>query len=472
MLTRERRARCCWMLVCAFCLCSETIAQSEIEILRRARELAWTKQFRAAETMYLDILSRSANSRDAAFGLAQVILWQGRYSEARRLFIDLAGRNPADVESAEGAATAAYWQGDYRTAAREFSVIATAHPERQLPRRSLAEIASASRGGIRGVAEGVDDDQPYRAWRSSVIFSSFSDPLTRWDITSGVYHVDSPNLAVRRTEPFFVGTNETVLPWQRLTITTSVGALRWPDGVVRPIGSFALSRRLGSHASVTIVADHRELLTASTSVATHAAVTHVAAQWSRYAEQSWMAGIDVGHNRYYDQNSGGYAQAYALWPLLRRGRTTIWAGASAATRDTRDIRFDLDAMSSTRSSAGDFLYSYRGGYRPYWTPRNFREGRAIVSMALTIGKQTELKAQAEAGVGRDEARAFGPARGIEPLPSRVFTIDFDRTFHPYRLSSGVALPLSAAYRLEFGLERNVTAFYAANAFRASLVRYR
>jgi hypothetical protein len=466
-----RWAQVCRVVVCVIGFCSAATARPQPDLLHQAQQLAGQKHFREAEKLYREVLNRSPNSREGMLGLARVILWEGRYREARRLFKQLVRRSPADVEAAEGAATAAYWQGDYRTAAHEFSAIAAEHPERRIPRQSLAEIESAARGDVRVLMEGVDDDQPYRAWRTSATVSSFSDPLTRWDVTGGAYRLENPTRSITRTEPFFLATNEIVFPWQRLTITTTAGVLRWPDARTRPIGGLTLAHKLSSNSSVSVTGEHRELLTNATSVMTHAAVTRFVAAWTRYASRSWLAGIEVGHNRYYDRNSGGYAQGYALWPVMKSNRTTVWLGASAAMRDTRETRFELDTVSSTRSPAGDFLYSYRGSYRAYWTPQNFREGRAIAMVAHTIGKG-ELKFQAERGVGRDEERAFAPSSGSEPLPSTIFAIDFERTFHPYRFSAGLSMPISTAFRLDCAIERNVTAFYAANVFRASLVRHR
>lgn len=442
-------------LICVFCFCAPA------DLIQEARQLAWQKQFAAAEKLYREALLQSPRSRDAVIGLAQVLLWEGRYREARRLFRTL----PDDINAAEGAATAAYWQGDYRTAEREFAAISVAHPERSVSVKSLAEIRGAGRGDVRLLVDGVRDDQPYRAWRSGVTMSSFSDPLTRWDVAAGGYHI-------ARVEPFVTISNETALPWHRLTVTTMAGVLRWPDGVTRPIGSLAFKRRLTSNAAVTISAEHRELLTNSTAVQTHPAVTRLALAWSRFAQRGWLAGAEAGHNRYFDENSGGYVQGYALWPVLKRQTTTLWIGASAAARNTSENRFELDAMSSTRLPDGTFAYHYRGSYRNYWTPVDYREARAIVTIAQTLRSNVELKAQAERGVARDEARAFGPSAGVSPVPSGVFAFDFRRTFHPYRISAGASLAISPAMKLQCDIERTVTSFYRANGFRAILVRSR
>jgi len=431
------------------------------QILEQARQLAWQKQFAAAEKLYRQVLRTDPASRDAKLGLGQVLLWEGRYREARQLFKTLPG-----AEAAEGAATAAYWQGDYRTAAREFAAI----PDRKFARQSLADIRAATEGDVRAAIEGVDDNQPYRAWRSSATASMFSDPLTRWDVTAGGYSVHNIDRGVTRNEPFVMVTNALVLPWQRLTITSTIGALEYPDATTRPTGGIKLDRKVSGNSTVTIAADHRELLTNATAIDTHPSVTTLSAAWTRYVSRGWLAGVEAGHNRYFDRNDGSYIQGYALWPVFKGDATTIRAGGSAAVRNTNETRFALDAVSSTLT--GDFFsYSYRGSYRGYWTPIDFREARAILSVAKTI-ENAELKAQIEGGVGHDEARAFGPFAGTSPLPSNIFSFDFHRTFHPYRVAAGVSLPIATAYRLQVDLERSVTVFYAANAIRASLVRHR
>ncbi|HYS53694.1 MAG TPA: tetratricopeptide repeat protein [Thermoanaerobaculia bacterium] len=466
------RAQGWWAVVPVLVFSSVAAAQVPSEILHRAQQLAWKKEFAGAERLYREALGQTPRSRDAKFGLAQVILWQGRYREARRLFEELLQRNANDVAAAEGAASAVYWQGDFRTAEREFTAITVKHPDRKYARQALAEIRSASRGDIRMLFDGVHDDQPYRAARISTTVSSFTDPLTRWDISGGAYRMNNPDRNLARTEPFVTLTNEVVLPWQKLTITSTGGVLRFPDGATRPIGGLSVAHRLTSDTSITAAVDHRELLTNASSIVTHPNATRFALAWTRYAAKSWLAGVEVAHQSYYDHNDGHYAQGYALWPIVKRDQTTLWIGASAAARDTRETRFGLDAISSSRTPAGDFAYSYRGSYRAYWTPRDLREVRAILSIARMIGANAELKAQAEQGVARDEARGFGPARGSAALPPHIFDFEFHRVFHPYRLSVAFSSPISAGFRLECGVERALTSFYAANAFRASLVRHR
>ncbi|HLJ73818.1 MAG TPA: tetratricopeptide repeat protein [Thermoanaerobaculia bacterium] len=299
-------------------------------LIEQAQQLAWQKHFAAAEKLYRRALQTDPDSHDARFGLAQVLLWEGRYREARQIFLSLRG-----PDAAEGAATAAYWQGDFRTAEREFAAL----PNRDIARRSLAEIRSASEGDVRINVEGIDDNQPYRAWRSSVTASTFSDPLTRWDVAAGGYGIHNINRGETRTEPFAIISNAYVLPWQRLTITSSLGALRFPDGSTKPVGGLTVSRKIAAN-TFAIAADHRELLTNASAIDTHASVTRIAAGWTRYKPHDWLAGFEAGRNRYFDGNSGNYAEGYFLWPVA----SNFFAGASAAIRNTRDATFVVDSV--------------------------------------------------------------------------------------------------------------------------------
>lgn len=467
-----RRSLIGWAMLVALSVANALAAQNprESASLREAEQLAWSKHFAEAERMYRRLLQESPHSRDVRIGLAHVLLWEGRYREARAMFLQLVSQRPGEVEAAEGAATAAYWQGDFRTAAHEFRAIAAAHPGRTTAVQSLREITLATAGNERFLFEAVDDDQPYRLWRSAVEESIFSDPLTRWDVRAGFYRADNPTLALTRNDPFVTLTNELVLPWQRLTITTTAGALRWPDGTTRPIGGVAVQFRTSPASSIRAAIDHHELLRTATAIRSHPAVTQLSVGWSRYAENAWVAGAEAGSLQYFDRNRGWYAQGYGLWPLLRRESLTVWGGASAALHDTRDSRFYVEAISSERSGS-EFLYSYRGAYTPYWTPQRLAEARAIVSAMKTVARNVTLKAQIEAGVARDRARAFGPSEGPSPFPPSVLAFDFNRTFHPTRLSIAASVKVAPAYTLELNAARETTVFYRANEFQASLVRH-
>ena len=428
---------------------ASSVFAEDREALDRAQKLAWSKHFAEAERIYRDVLQSTPDSREASLGLARVLLWEGRYRDARERFLTLGDR--------EGAATAAYWQGDFRTAAREFRMI-----DSTFARDSLNAIEQASRGSDRVALDYDDDNQPLHSLRAMVSSSFFSDPLTRWDVSAGNHSISAPRFDAHRQLPFAAVQNETTLPWQRLTITTFAGAQRHPDGSTRPTGGLTLRYRTSSASSLSGTIDHRELLTNDTALHTHPSITRLLVTWTRYADNSWFAGLTTGSLRYFDHNSGHYTEGYALVPLQRG----FFAGASGAIRDTADNRFYVDAISGTR--AGDaFQYGYRGSFTPYWTPKHLREVRAIVM--FTRGR---WKAQVERGIAHDDATAFGPLTGSSPLPANIFAFQYRRTSHPSRGMITYAMPIRAAYRFECTIERTTTAFYAANEIHASLVRRR
>jgi hypothetical protein len=426
----------------------------EQAVLKRAEALAHERRFAEAEAIYREVIRASPRSRPAAIGLARVLLWEGRYREARERFLALGDR--------EGAATAAYWQGDFRTAAREFGTLDTS-----FARESREAIAAAARGSDRLDIDWLSDDQPFRSLQTLARSSTFTDPLTRWDVTAGLLTLTAPELDRHSRLARVVIGNETVFPWQRVTLTTSAGAQRYPDGSTRPVGAIAARFRPTSKSSIAISVIRREVLTNATALRSHPFVSAASISWQRYAENSWMAGAESGLLRYFDHNRGQYAQGYALLPVVRH----VFAGASAAVRDTSDNRFYLEAVAGSRNSSGGFDYSYRGGYTPYWTPRSFREVRALVVIDGAF-RRAAWKVQLERGVSRDTATAFGPSSGTTSLPSPIFAFDFRRTARPSRAAVSVSWPAGTRYRIDATAERNTTAFYAANSIHASLVRQR
>ncbi len=439
-------------------------AEDAAAILERAQKLAWSKHFDEAAVLYADVLHAHPDSHDAILGLARVRLWQGRYGEARRLF----ARLPGDLDAAEGSATAAYWSGDYRTAEQEFRSIVAAHPGRETARKSLAEIQSASVRTQQISVGVIDDDQPYRATRSEARYSTFTDPLTRWDAIAGGYGLDS-NAAGRRGAPFALLQNETVVPSLRLTATTTLGGLHTPDGVTRAIGGLSARLRTGTNDTLAVSLQRREILTNATRL--YPFVSLLSLRWQHVSP--WLASVGVEHDRFSDRNSARAFDGYVLIPALKTKRWTTWAGVSTLWRDTKQSRFYVTQINATLDPSGQFFhYTYRGAYDPYWTPHDLREGRLIVAVERRIGAFASMKIQADAGETRDRAVTFWPESGRSSFPPEIGQSFFDRTYHPWRLRFSAMTPLAQGVTLDIGYEHSVTAFYRANTFHATVARRR
>jgi tetratricopeptide (TPR) repeat protein len=438
-------------------------AEDAAVLIDRARKLAWSKHFDEAARLYQEVLRDHPTSHQASLGLGWVRLWQGRYAESREILLGL----PGDVEAAEGAATAAYWSGDFRTAEREFRAIVAAHPERKNARTSLEEIRSASATSERIDAGVVDDDQPFRAARTQAQVSTFTDPLTRWDAILGAYGLRS-DAAGHRGVPFAIARNETVLPALRLTATTSLGALRTPDGRSHAIGGIAARVRVASQDAIAVSIRRQEILTNATRLYPFATV--IALRWQH--EAPWLASAGIERDRFSDRNSASAADAYLLVPIRKGTLWTIRVGASALFRDTRDSRFYVTQINATRDGSGQFFhYTYRGAYDPYWTPHDLLEGRLIAALERRIGRST-MKVQADAGAAHDRAITFWPEAGPDPFPRQIGQSLFDRTYQPWRIRLSAAAPLARGVTLDIALEHSVTAFYRANTVHATVARRR
>lgn len=424
--------------------------------LDRAEQLAWKKQFAEAEALYRTLLTRQP-SRRAQLGLARVVMWQGRYAEAISRFDELLRPNARDVDALEGRGTAAYWSGDFRSAARDFRRVIELEPKREFARTSLNEIAATMRSEQRIVIAGSRDDQPLDVNRGEVAATFYSDPLTRWTAAAGATHLETERRGSRTAEHVRI---EGDTRWRGLALNASAGVFD---------GDF-IGHALVGWKSLSLRVERREELASATGIRADAFSTTTTLRWSRERE-SLIAAAEASHRTYSDDNRGHALVAYAVAPVVRRGAWTVWAGGSAAARDTEESRFHATAISSTRDPQGFFRYDYRGEYDPYWTPDDLLEARAVFAIERAIGTGS-LKLHADAGVARDKGRSFGPDAGSGPFPPQVLTFTFDRDSNPYRFGLAANVPLIQSWRVEAGIDRSVTVDYRSTSFHAALVRRR
>lgn len=423
--------------------------------LARAQQLAWAKDFAAAEQLYRRILERDPDSREAQLGLARVVLWQARYAEAIERFSRIV---PQDADTTEGIAQAAYWSGDLRTADRMFRRVLAIDPARTASRDALRELDSLDPSSQRVTATFDDDDQPLRRTRVEAEAVHFTDPQTRWNVRAGRYAMDAGRIGESDGAFISLG-NETT--WRDVTLRAGLGLFTYPDGIRRPIGHLGLRR-----GEFEMMVEQREALASATALRTHASALTTTLRWRR--ERNWIAAAEASHRRWFDDNWTNSVVAYGVAPVLRRGAFTLWGGASAAARDSAESRFDVASVSSTREGT-QFRYTWRGEYEPYWTPRGLFEARAVSALEFRTANGG-VKLHADGGIAQDKGRGFGPDTGTTPLPASFFAFDFDRDYNPYRFGVTFDRAVAAGYRIEAAAERSVTIDYRSNSFYVSLVR--
>ncbi len=421
----------------------------------RAEQLAWDKKFAESEALYREVIAKTP-SRRANLGLARVILWRGRYPEAIERFNALLRTNAKDVDALEGRATAEYWSGDHRAAARDFRRVLQLDPKRETARTSLAEIAATMRPSQRIVVGGVRDDQPLDVNRGEIAATFFYDPLTRWTVAVGAMHLDAERRGTR-TADFVRLEGDT--QWRGMGFAGSLGLF---DGDF--IGH-ASARR----GSFTLRVERQAELASATAIRADVFSTTTTLRWSRERDRL-IAAAELSDRRYSDDNNGQALIAYAVAPVLKRGEWTLWAGASAAVRDTAETRFKPTAVSSSLEN-GFFRYSYRGEYDAYWTPEELIEGRAVFALERKLSRG-RIKIHADGGYAQDRGHAFGPEIGSGPLPPEIFTFAFDRNYNPYRFGLSAGLTIAPTLGLDIGVERSVTVDYRSTSFHAAVARRR
>jgi hypothetical protein len=430
--------------------------------LRAAQQLAWQKRFVEAERAYRRILAHTPRARAAVLGLGQVLLWEERYAEAARVYRDVLRNTPNDVEARKGLATAEYWSGDYRAARRDFAAVLRARPNDGDARKALAEIAATTAPVIASENGLVTDDQPLRRATIGISTTFFSDPLTKWTGTAGTHALSAPDLGFgSATAPFASIGVSTAIPGPHVRASGALRALRFPDGTTKPLGGIGLAREW-SHASIAAEIDRHEILYAASALHGHPSETTSTLAWNRNTDTASSAAA-VHSIRYFDRNRGGAAEAYHLVRIAKSARASFSAGASTSYRDTDESRFRLVGASAAPVAGGGFAYSYNARYDPYWTPRDLFELRGIVAATVDAGRMT-VRLHADGGWARDRDLVFGPGSGSTALaPLFSAPIEVPRTFHPWRASADVSVPLRRAFTVTFGAERQSTVFYRATA---------
>jgi tetratricopeptide (TPR) repeat protein len=451
------------ILLPAFAITFAAHASSLDDELHAAQQLAWQKHFAEAESAYRRILQRAPTSTAAARGLGEVLLWEGRNRDAAEIYRRLLRETPGDVDARSGLATAEYWSGDYRAAQRDFEAVIRARPDDAAARKALAEIAATMSPVIASENTFVTDDQPLRRASYGVATTIFSDPLTKWTATAGAYSLNARDLGFgSATAPFASIAANTSLPSMNLRASGALRVIRFPDGTTKALGSIGLAHEWSS-SSLAIEIDQHELLYAASSLRTHPSETTATLAWNRNTDAS-SSSAAIHTIRYFDRNRGRAAEAFHLVRVVRKERVSISTGASISYRDTTDSRFRLIGASASPRTSGAFAYSYDARYDPYWTPRDLVELRGIVAATIDAGR-AKVRLHADGGWAHDRDLIFGPSSGTTSLaPLFAAPIEVGRTFHPWRASAGVVVPLRASYSITFGVERQNTVFYRATAF--------
>jgi hypothetical protein len=383
----------------------------------------------------------------ATLAHAQSLLWQKRYAEAMTEYRAILAREANNVEARKGLATAEYWSGDFRSAQRDFRLVLESRPKDDDARRSLAEIASASRPVITAGSDITSDDQPMHRAVVSASYTLFSDPLTKWTATAGTYSLAARSLGYgSASSPFVQIAGDTKLPSLGISVSASLRELRFPEGTSVPLGGASIAR-----GPLRLSIEKQELLYTATSLRAHPSATTASLAWTR----GDLSSAAVHTTRYFDGNHGIAANGFHL----ARINDSFFAGVSAAYRNTDETRFRLIGASAS-PAAGGYAYSYTAAYDPYWTPRHESEARAIV--AATFGaRRATVRLHADGGIGRDRDLVFGPSSGTTPAMPFFGPIEVSRTFHPWRASADVTFPLRNGSTFTAGIERASTVFYRA-----------
>ena len=435
------------------------VAAQADDPIRLAEDLAAARRFDEAESEYRRALRARPQDWRLRLGLARVILWDGRYAEAERAFALMLEDRPRDADALLGHAQAAYWNGDFRAARTRFESLRRAHPDNAEAIKALSDIALLSAPRYEIGATHRDDSQPYRVSMMRAQISYFSDPLVRWDVVGG-----AGDASDGRSRIATVGAGVSAsFPRLRSTVEARLESFRFPDGFRATVGEVSVARGLPGRSSLALSASRTPLLGTASSVAHHEIATHLSVSWRRDPAAQWLAAASAQVLDYSDGNRGSGADAWVLAPLFSRESVTLRAGLSGAWRDTELDRFRFTTFRSEQEGPGVWRYTYTGVYDPYWTPHELKEARLVL-----VAEAPRLKIHADAGYARDRALGFGPKTGSTPTPLFIDPQMQGRSFRPWRAGAELTWPIAARIDVRARYVHEVTAFYRANEFEASL----
>ena len=458
-VTRKRQVRARTSAVAVLMWGVAIIAAAQSDPYARAESLAAERQFDAAEAEYRQQLASRPGDWRLRLGLARVILWDGRYREADREFAALLAERPASTDAMLGYAQAAYWNGDFRRAEKRYRRLLDADRGNADATKVLADLERLSEPRYEVQANYLDDSQPYRGSALLATVSWFSDPLTRWDVIGSTGRMTGGD---RAAASLGAGLSVT-FPRLQSTVEARAVQFRFPAGETAPMGELSVTRRLPGQSAVVVSARRTPLLGTRSSVDAHASATQYSLAWRRDTSERWLAAASIHGVRYSDDNEGTGADAWFLAPLIWRDRAKLSAGLSAAWRDTELDRFRFTTFRSHQQPTGLWNYTFTGVYDPYWTPQQLKEGRIVV-----VAELARFKVHADGGVAKDRAVGFGPPGGTTPTPLFIFPQTLDRSFRPWRVGLELTWPLASRIELRARYRHDVTAFYRANEFEASL----
>ncbi len=429
--------------------------------LALAEALVAQKRLSEAEAVLVAIRPPARGSRRVELLLAQIRLWQGRLHEAAADFRGIIALAPEDEAAREGLATALYWSGDWPAAAREYRHLLALRPDHAAARAALLEIERTAAAIAEAGVSLARDDQPYRRARGHLSFTPAAKSLTRWRVDAGSYFLDATDRDVSATAPFAALHVARSFPRARLSAEVWARGVKFPDGETKLLGGGAIRRPLSPHSRLSLTVDQQELLYTTTSLLTHPSVTTVALRWDLEQPSGWYAAAYAEGRRYFDDNSGVAAGAFAAAPVMRTPSLTLWLGGGASYRDTSETRFRLESMSSNPLPGGGFTYQYEGIYDSYWTPIETAEARGALAFRWAISERIGLRLYADGGFGREVAIGFGPDQGSDPVPLPG-SGPFERTYNPWRVGFEMTSAVTDSSSITISYEHFVTAFYTSD----------
>ncbi len=451
-------------------------------MMQKGDDLAAKGDLAGAERAYREALRLGPQSREARQALAQILLWQKRYPDAESLLHELLGEDAKNAAAHELLGTSYYWTGAWRKAAREFRRALDLQPGREGARRGLMELRSTMKPRFTLSTLDRSDDQPYDMRLLGGDLTLHSDPLTAWTLSGGSYDLES-----KMPERDGGAPGSASVPFAQIGVGAAFGrsatgldlwmrVVDYAAGSTELMGGARLRVPAGGRWRAEVEAGRQELFYTASSMDQAVYVTYGELRLVLDDAAGWYGMASGRWNEYFDDNQGRAFSAYLMCPIISTGDEKIegagfraWLGVSGAYRDTDEARFSPASVTGHQGSGGGYDYDYLGWYDPYYTPMDQTEVRGILAMEWGLGKGVRLKLGGDYGTATEDAVAFSPESGADPLPGAVTGDTHSRDYRPWRAGAELFVPLTKGLGVRLHGGRSQDAYYRADEISATLV---
>jgi thioredoxin-like negative regulator of GroEL len=459
-------------------------ALSQTDTIALAQQLAWQKEFKAANDLLAIYNSHHADVNGIRLQ-AQVLHWMGQSNKAISLLkpavdqfpeypavrLDYArvlfesGRInqakahyalylPTDSTNPEALLNTAYidrWNGKTSKAAAAIQSFLQLYPTNQAARDLQQAMKQDQTPWIKPGFSYLSDDQPlqvpsvsleagwYKSWALAPTVAA------RWNSMQS--STNNSSVQVLLANQFYIGATGTTLQLG--------GGLISQEGETKPLAQLGLKQKLASHFWLDLGWEKRayQHTVLSTQNLLMQQFTYAALRYNK--DDKWMAQAQYENQRFDDGNNVKTIYAWFMIPVLQLPKWRLSTGYSIVYADADTNTFRPKKTLSEIVATG---LPIAGIYDPYFTPTNQLTHSLLAASSLSLSNAVvwELRASGAFAGKADNPYFYLTQNGNQYQLSRSF---YQQSYHPFELYTAINWTTAQQSKLSIYYQFSSLLFY-------------